>query len=195
MTLERALAEIAGFWPKDAKPFWAGGGFAAVERLERAFGQKLPKELAEYVRDVAPKSNFWFAAPGNGICLYGLRGLRTRQDGYNYNPLTKEVIEGWTANWFLIGDEGGDPCMVDLASSSPTVLIAMHGAGTWRFQSFTDSIASFLVCAAAVHHAVTHWDRLEASKETDVYHEDASAWLKPVLKRWASDDYHRWYDF
>lgn len=193
MTFAEAFAEIRGFWP-DKAPFAFGHG-AVAGRLAAEFGRELPAELVSYLDTVAPAEEVDFRTVGNPLYLYGLDRLGVHQDGYNWNSLTNTAIEGWPAGLFLLCDEGADPVVLDLDQPELGIQKRWHGAGNWDTgETMADTIAQFLLCSAALHHALTAF-------EEDVIVDDehgfnlapqAAAWLFPRMKSWAGPHYGAW---
>jgi hypothetical protein len=110
VTFAEASELIASFW-KGASPLGPGDA-RAVGRLDREFFRPLPKEVAAYVSAYAPVSERSFETVGNPPTLYPADGLKARADGYNWNPLAKAVIDGWSDSWLLVADEGADPVLL-----------------------------------------------------------------------------------
>jgi hypothetical protein len=200
MTFDEALELIRGFWSDASMPF-GGGEPEAVAGLEREFGRKLPGELAEYVARYAPPRRLSLDTVGNPLDLYAASELCARAEGYNWNPLTHEPLEGWSDNWLLIGDEGADPVIVDLAesgggSSHCTVLQASHGDGDWDFTKLAVSIPELLVLAAAQHHALSAFGPRGEAIVDDArgfnLNEEAAGWYFPFVRRVAPASADRW---
>src|SRR5689334_19491519 len=129
MTFDEAFAEIRRFWP-GGLPFAFGHGGAAA-RLAAEFGRELPAELVTYLDTVAPTEEVDFRTVGNPLYLYGLDRLGAHQDGYNWNSVTNKAIEDWPAGFFMLGDEGGDPVLIDLDHPESGVQKLWHGQGDW----------------------------------------------------------------
>jgi cell wall assembly regulator SMI1 len=200
MTFDEARELIRGFWSGASEPF-GGGERQAVERLEREFGRKLPSELAEYIGLHAPSRRLSLDTVGNPLDLYAASELGARADGYNWNPLAREPLEGWSDGWLLIGDEGADPVIVDLTdsavgSSHCTVLQAPHGEGDWDFAELAPSIPELLVLAAAQHHALSAFgppcDAVVDDARGFNLNETAAAWYFPFVRRVAPASADRW---
>jgi cell wall assembly regulator SMI1 len=200
MTFDDAIEQIRTFWLAEPPPF-AGGDAREVTRLEREFGRTLPAEVADYVRRYAPFERLSLETAGNPIDLYGAAELGRRVDGYNWNPLTRESLEGWSDTWLLLGDEGADPIVVDLAKAEAgsgrcAVLQAAHGEGEWNFAEVASSIPEFLVLAAAQHHALTAFGtRLDAIVDDERgfnLNEAAAAWYFPFVRRIAPAIWEDW---
>src|SRR5574341_1541735 len=135
MRFKDALKEIESFW-SDKPIGFEGGGQDALDRLHRQFARPFPDELKEYVGTVVPPKRFNLEIYGQYLTLYGHAELSNRHDGYNWNPIYQKPIEGWSLDWFLIGDREADPVIVDLSriDEQCPVWEAMHGAGTWKFR-------------------------------------------------------------
>ena len=193
MTFDEAFAEIGQFWPGET-PFVFGHG-AAAGRLAAEFNQEFPAELVTYLDMVVPAQEVAFDTVSNPLYLYGLDRLGVRQPGYNWNPVTSAPIEDWPASFFLLGDEGADPVLLDLDRPERGIQKMRHGEGNWETgDTVAGTLGQFLLCSAALHHALTAF-------EEDVIIDDergfnlaslAAAWLFPRMKTWAGPHYGAW---
>lgn len=205
MSLEQAFKLIEGFATvnllNQLKPV-VGRGDArylqlVAEKSQQGQVIRFPAELEQYLRDYAPESGVDFTQVGNPIELWPLERMSWHLPGYNFNPVENQPIDDWDENWFLIADEGADPIMVDLSEQghlSP-VYRAMHGAGCWEFEPIADSIGQFLLCAAAMHHALDEMDIEEPVQDDDLGFnlcEDAAKWLFPFIRRHATEYQDEW---
>jgi hypothetical protein len=199
VNFEDAVELVRSFWPGRALPFGPGDP-RQVDRLERELGRTLPGQLRDYVVAQAPSRDLDFETVGNPITLYSAGRLAARVDGYNWNPVKNRAIEDWSKGWFLIGEEGADPIVVDLdqtGNDEPcVVLTAPHGQGEWDFDECASSLPLFLVLAAAQHHALTG-----IVKQVDAIVDDehgfnlcapAARWYFPFVRRIAPEHYDRW---
>lgn len=195
MHLADGVRTIAEFWTASPLPL-KGGGVANLERLAKEFSQPLPDELQTYVREFAPSSLVALQMVGNPIELYGLAGdkrLGFDQLGYNRHGVTGQSIDGWNPAWFLLADEGADPIIVDLARRDTQVLSAIHGSGAWRFSPVADTVGQFLLCAAALHHAIVTWPvPFDDADLGDDLVAEAADWLFPRMRQWAGAHYEHW---
>ncbi|HET9501911.1 MAG TPA: hypothetical protein VFO93_00115 [Hymenobacter sp.] len=193
MTIEEAFAEIRQFWP-GGLPFAFGHG-AAAGRLAAEFSRPLPAELATYLDTFAPVEDVEFDTVGNPLRLYGLGSLGRHQPGYNWNPVSNTPIDDWPASFFLLGDEGADPVLLDLNQPELGIQKLWHSQGNWDTgETVANTLGQFLLCSAALHHALTAF---EAEAFTDDEHgfnlaPQAAAWLFPHLKAWAGPHYAAW---
>lgn len=83
-----------------------------------------------------------------GLHIYGASELLEGQKGYSFNPVTNEIINSWTKNYIVIGDDGGNPYVLDLSKSNGNdapVLYAIRGLGSWDFKMFKHSFSALLV--------------------------------------------------
>ena len=193
MTFDEAFAEIRQFWP-GGTPFAFGHG-AAAGRLAAEFGRELPAELVTYLDTIAPAQEVDFNTVGNPFCLYGLDRLGIRQPGYNWNPVTNTPIDDWPAGFFLLGDEGGDPVLLDLDDPEMGVQKLWHGEGDWETGSMVaDTLGQFLLCSAALHHALTAFEEERIIDDARGFNlaPQAAAWLFPRMKTWAGPHYGAW---
>ncbi|HSI49237.1 MAG TPA: SMI1/KNR4 family protein [Ideonella sp.] len=196
MNLNDALQEIRTFWAEPAFPF-RGGGRQRLAVIETEFERTFPLELRDYIATIISPGPFSFTAVGNPIDVYGYDDLLKRLEGYNYNPLTREELEEWSPEWFLIGDEGADPIIVELGGTgvSSPVLQAMHGEGDWNFEIIASSLGQFILLTAARHHALhmLPFDQLIIDNENGFNLAGSAAeWLFPRVKRWAPEFYDSW---
>ena len=193
MTLETAFAEIQQFWP-GGLPFAFGRGGAAA-RLRAEFRCPLPPELTTYLDTFAPAEDVEFKTVGNPLYLYGLGSLGARQPGYSWNPVTQEPIADWPAGFFLLGDEGADPVVLDLGQPATGIQKLWHGEGDWATgDSVADTLGQFLLCSAALHHALTAFEPEPIVDDERGFNlaPQAAAWLLPRLKTWAGPHYAAW---
>jgi hypothetical protein len=197
MNFEEAILLIKSFWREPQFPF-GSDNLEEVFRLEKEFGVELPTELRTYLASYAPGFDFSFETVGNPICLYKPQSISSQLVGYNWNPITSDQIDGWLPTWFLIGDEGADPIMVDLTIrdvSSP-VFQAPHGIGRWDFSSVSHSIPLYMVLVSAQHHALTGFGKRANSIAYDEHGckliEPAASWYFSFLKELIPGLYNRW---
>ena len=193
MTLETAFAEIQQFWPGGLPFAFCRGGVAA--RLGAEFGRPLPPDLVTYLDAVAPAEDVEFDTVGNPLCLYGLDRLGARQPGYSWDPTTDTPLDGWPASFFLLGDEGADPVLLDLDQPELGIQKLWHGEGDWEIgDTVADTLGQFLLCSAALHHALTAFGPEPISHDARrlMLAPTAAAWLFPRLKAWAGPHYSAW---
>jgi len=195
MRLQEALRTIEEFWTEPDWPFGQRPADAELARIQGEFALPLPLDLQEYITDVAPAEYFLFGRIGNPLEVYSTRRLRHFQDGYNFNSVTKTAIPGWLDHWFMLADEGADPVFVDLQDTTCRVWFAYHGAGSWNDREIiADSIGQFLLCAAAVHHALHDFTE-EATLDNEHGFRlapEPAIWLFPRMRQWAGAYYPFW---
>src|SRR5262249_39225635 len=155
---------------------------------------RFPIELCEYIRDIIPRHDFSLETVGNPLEIYGVGRLGTKQEGYSYNPRSQKSIEDWSDKWFLFADEGADPVIIDRVDNPYCVQRAAHGMGDWTFEPIADSIAQFLLCSAATHHALTHWgyDVILDDRNGFNLAAEPAKWLFPKMRLWAGSYYEDW---
>ncbi|MBB5638148.1 hypothetical protein HDE68_004074 [Pedobacter cryoconitis] len=197
MTIKEAIQEIRKFWNTEEEPFLFGesDNSAHIDRIEKEFGVTLPEELRNYIANYAPAEGFYFVSVGNPLYIYGVDNLKYKQDGYNYNSLTKSDIEDWNRNSFIFGDEGADPLIVNLENIETGIERLEHGAGSWDYgDKLADNFARFLLCAAAQHHALTNFEEDPIIDDENGFNltEDAAKWYFPKMKNWAGEYYEVW---
>jgi hypothetical protein len=83
----------------------------------------------------------------DGLQLYGVDDLASGQHGYAFNPVTNLPIEDWPTEMIVVGNDGGDPYVLDLSRASGSdapVCSAEHGRGSWRFREVAPSFVAFI---------------------------------------------------
>jgi cell wall assembly regulator SMI1 len=197
MDFKEAIILIKSFWKESQFPF-GSSNLEDVARLEKEFGLAFPAELKTYLADYAPDLDFHFEAVGNSIQLYTPRNISSRLEGYNWNPVTSVEIDGWLPAWFLIGDQGADPVMVDLAIQGKSCRVhqAIHGIGSWDFSLISPSIPIYMVLISAQHHALTGFGkRVDAITDDENgfnLMEPAANWYFPFVKALVPELYNHW---
>jgi hypothetical protein len=197
MQLQEALRLIQEFWQEPTWPFQpAPTAQTELARLRQEFQEPLPAALEEYLTQAAPVAEASFAAVGNPIDVYGFAQLGQLQDGYNFNSVTQQPLPDWPAHWFMLANEGGDPIIVDLKAADGAVIQLEHGAGDWEHGTeMAASIGQFLLCAAAVQHALRHLGGDDAISDDENRFQlvpEAAAWLFPRMREWAGPYYDAW---
>lgn len=129
------------------------------------------------------------------MCVYGVDNLKHRQDGYNYNPVKNEAINGWPDSHFIIADEGSDPVIIDLAETRNGIQRLTHGAGSWDYgEILADTFGQFLLCCAAQHHAINNFEEdpfIDDEKGFNLA-DNAAKWYFENMKIWAGNYYDVW---
>jgi len=196
MTLQESLALIRGFSSKESL-FGGRDGVTNAIDLHAVINQKLPtfpSELQTYIREVCPESEFEFQGVGHPIKLLSKSELSWEMEGFKLESETHKPLPTWNDAWFLIGIEGGDPIIVDLNEQQKvsTVYSAMQSQAGWDFFPIADSIGQFLLCAAAIEHAM-NFPGMRESLDDDFNLLGAAAnWLFPFLKQHAESYYDEW---
>jgi len=196
MNLNESLDLINTFYTGDLH-FGDSNDSTASNALEEEKGIDFPQEFKNYVDNVVPLSNQYFSCVGNPLGIYSREKLSWRMNGYNYNPVTNEPIDRWDDSWFIFADEGADPVIIKLDENRPHsgVYKAMHGAGKWDFHPIADSVGQFLLCAAAVDHALTGFavdDSIIDDESGFCLAEEPAKWLFPFMRKHASGYYDEW---
>ena len=193
MNLQESIFLIKSFYPKE---LLLGKSEDTVKLgiLEQEKFCSFPLELKAYIREVCPQNTVLFHGVGNPVELLSRNELSWEMAGYNFNPETKEPLSNWDDSWFLIAREGGEPIIVKLdeSNSLSTVYSAMSGEGGWEFFPIADSIGQFLLCAAALEHAM-NFPGMDDSLDDDFnLVGDAAKWLFPFLRKHAESYYDEW---
>ena len=184
------------FWQEPEWPFQPAPDAAAhVARLQAEFNHPLPPWLTEYLLQAVPSASYTsLDTVGNPIDLYGIARLGHQQDGYNFNSVTQQMLPDWPDHWFMLGDEGADPIIVDLNEDGAVAQLE-HGAGNWETGTeMAASIGQFLLCAAARQHALQHFGGEVTTDDGRGFRlaPEPAAWLFPRLRQWAGPYYPEW---
>lgn len=208
--LQTALLDIEKFWPKpDPKlvghewyenvyqEFTMQGkhdNSEALKRIQAEFHDLFPNELQDYIVQVCDQKGVTLDTVGNPLNLLPLHELKFIQDGYNYNPVLKEDIDGWPAHYFMIANEAGDPYFIDLKSGTTQVEMRIHGSVGWDYgDTVADNIAQFLLCACYQHAMLNHPDFEIIDDERGFNLVDSVAkWYFPQMKKYAGQYYSFW---
>lgn len=164
------------------------------EALEQEKGVTFPLELKEYIDTVCPDEKLAFEGVGYPVDVISKSDLSWKMPGFNVNAVTGEEITSWDKSWFLIANEGGEPIIVKLDEqrSNSVVYSALQGAGPWDFCPIADSIGQFLLCAAAVEHALNFPGVDEPLDDDFNLAPEAAQWLFPFIQKHARDYYDEW---
>lgn len=164
------------------------------EALENERSITFPPELKEYIDTVCPEDHLAFESVGYPVDVISKSEISWLMPGFNANAVTGKAISSWDDSWFLIANEGGEPIIVKLDehNSNSVVYSAMQGAGPWEFCPIADSIGQFLVCAAAVEHALNFPGVNEPLDEEFNLAPEAAQWLFPFIKKHAEAYYDEW---
>ena len=193
MTFDEAFAKIRQFWP-GGTPF-AFGHCGVAGRLAAEFGRELPADLVTYLDTVAPAEEVDFRTVGNPFYLYGPDRLSAHQPGYSWDTVLNAPVDDWPAGFFLLGDEGEDPVLLDLDHPERGIQKLWHGQGDWETgDTVADTIGQFLLCSAALHHALTAFEADHIIDDERGFNlaPQAAAWLFPRMKTWAGPYYQAW---
>lgn len=69
----------------------------------------LPDEYTYFLKHYVPESVSWSTDEYINLFIYGAKDLVEGQSGYNYNPVTEEVITDWPRDYLVIASDEGDP--------------------------------------------------------------------------------------
>ncbi|MFD2229867.1 SMI1/KNR4 family protein [Alkalimarinus sediminis] len=164
------------------------------EVLEAERGVVFPPELKEYINTVCPTKHVALESVGYPVDILSKEELSWTMPGFNVNAVTGKAISSWDESWFLIANEGGEPIIVKLNEHerSSVVYSALQGAGPWEFCPIADSIGQFLVCAAAIEHALNFPGVDEPLDEDFNLAKEAAQWLFPFIREHAEAYYDEW---
>lgn len=193
MNLQQSLDLLQGFSAKNLG-LGADENSQVSQTLQQQKSASFPAELTLYIDRFCPAKALSFAGVGNPVELRGKHQLSWQLPGFNLDPATGQVISGWNESWFLIASEGGEPIIVDLAEDEvlSKVYSAMQGESGWEFAPIADSIGQFLLCAAALEHAM-NFPGVDQPLDDDFnLADDPASWLFPFLKQHAAQYYDEW---
>jgi hypothetical protein len=111
----------------------------------------LPEPLEAFYREVGPV-NVTIEGYGNPCFLPSLAALWRFQEGYRWNGIDKLRLPDWQEAWVVVGDEGGDPFILD--RHSRRILVAQHGTGAWEPEELFEDVNEMAACLAAVGSVV-----------------------------------------
>jgi len=193
MNFEKAFAEINQSLMGFEFPFPMGGGEKIVNKIQKEFDNPLPIDFVYYLKKIATQDDYGFLRVGNSLNLYGFSNISSLQEGYNFNPFTKEKIPEWLDNWLIIADEGSDPIIIDLLKAGK-VFQSIHGEDNWNFFPIADSISQFFLCCTALHYTLSKWGQFDAINTSKGFYlkEDPASWFFPKMKIWAGKYYSQW---
>jgi len=104
----------------------------------------LPEEYLYFLKHYVPKLVSWSTDEYINLTIYGAKDILPGQSGYNYNPVTEEVIANWPSNYLVIASDEGDPYCIDLSRGDTVIYTAKHGTGSWDFSIAYDNLVEFL---------------------------------------------------
>lgn len=107
-------------------------------------GWLLPAEYVYFLRHYVVERVTWATGDYINLNIYGARDLIRGQEGYNYNPVTDEMIEDWPHDYLVIATDEGDPYCLDLSRGDTAIFTAPHGTGSWHFTMAYDNLIMFL---------------------------------------------------
>ena len=164
------------------------------ESLERERSIVFPPELKMYIDTVCPSEPLAFEGVGYPVDIISKAVISWKMPGFNVNTVTGENISSWDNSWFLIANEGGEPIIVNLNEheEQSVVYSALQGAESWEFCPIADSIGQFLLCAAAVDHALNFPGIAEPLDDDFNLAPEAARWLFPLIKQYAEPYYDEW---
>jgi hypothetical protein len=153
-----------------------------------------PKELSCYLEQVCPDQEIAFTAVGHPLLLLSRKQLSWKMAGFQIDAVTKLPLNDWHASWFVIATDGSEPVFINIDDEgdlSP-VYSAMKTEAGWDMALIADSIGQFLLCAAAIDHALNFPDIDEPLDEEFNLNTKAAKWFFPLIKQYANNHYDEW---
>lgn len=109
---------------------------------------KLPEKYLDFLTRFSPLNVFIESGKfADGLQLFGAGELLKGQEGYSFNPVTNELLPDWPSEYLVIGNDGGDPYILNLLESDGNdapIYTAQHGMGRWDFNKAFPSFEVFL---------------------------------------------------
>ena len=117
-------------------------GRSTAEAVREDVGPTIPltQELVE-LWSSAPPIDVEVPFPPEFLHLFSPTALASGQVGYDGDT--------WDRSWVVIGDVSGDPVIADTKRLGTPVMLALHGAGSWRPSTVAPHPAGFLRAIAA----------------------------------------------
>ncbi len=192
MNLETALTLINQF-NHTKLSFSSHANTVKTALLQQEKGIDLPNELISYIEKVCPDKPTTFIGVGHPIELLSYNSLSWQMKGFNITD-DGEEIKNWQEAWFLIATEGGEPIIVDLSDQTAIspVYSAMKTNAGWEFCPIADSIGQFLLCSAAIEHALHFPGVTEPLDEDFNLAPEIANWLFPFIMKHAAAHYDEW---
>ncbi len=113
---------------------------------------QLPEEYIYFLKHYVVEGITWNTGDYLNLQIFGATYLVRGQDGYNYNPVTEEVISDWPQHYLVIATDEGDPYCIDLSRGDTAIFTAYHGAGRWDFEMAYDHLVAFLQSVLVPSH-------------------------------------------
>lgn len=105
---------------------------------------QLPDEYIYFLKHYVVGGITWNTGDYINLQIYGATDLVRGQDGYNYNPVTEEIISDWPQHYVVIATDEGDPYCIDVSRGDTAIFTAYHGTGSWDFEMAYDHLVAFL---------------------------------------------------
>jgi len=105
---------------------------------------KLPTDYLYFLEKYSPIFVEWENDNYFALDICGAKDLIIAQNGFSYNPLSKEAIADWPKSYLVIATSNGDPFCIDLECENSPVFYATHGEGEWSFVEDSSSFIDFL---------------------------------------------------
>ncbi len=106
---------------------------------------KLPEELIKFYQ-VADPTSVKIPTLDGEVTLYPVRSLISKQKGFRWHPKTGRKLPEWNEHWLVIGDEDGDPFIIDTRLKRPPHAVYRDYLDTdqWSPARVGDSLPQFL---------------------------------------------------
>lgn len=114
------------------------------------------------------------------------KDLIQAQDGYRWNLITGEALDGWEDHWIVIANQSGDPFILN--STDNCVYWSLHG-GEWKWVKLADGIESFIWTLSVIHQVFhEEFHSCVADDESLLLREEVLERIKVLFHNNISDD-------
>jgi len=129
---------------------------------------RLPNEYVYFLKQYVPEMVSWSTDEYINLDIYGAKDLQQGQLGYNFNPVTNEVITDWPNDYLVIASDEGDPYCINLLRGDTVIYTAEHGTGTWDFSIAYDNLVEFLHSVLRPREFDAEWESAD-NEEYEYY--------------------------
>ncbi|HWB32979.1 MAG TPA: hypothetical protein VG714_07395 [Acidobacteriaceae bacterium] len=128
-----------------------------------------------------------------GIKLFTDAELAEGQIGYAVGRDSRP-LDGWQANWIVIGNDTGlgDPIILDAADPALPILTAWNGEGTWNLRPVSISIEAFALAFAAFASIAQNRSNPVQVKENPLSESEREEYLAKISELQENKRYDFW---
>ena len=165
-----------------------------LKLLDEDKKQPFANEVICYIEQVCPDEEIAFSSVGHPLLLLSKNQLSWKKPGFQIDAITKLPLDNWHSSWFIIATEGSEPIFINIDDKdnlSP-VYSAMKTEAGWDVAQISDSIGQFLLCIAAINHALNFPEIAEPLDEAFNLNDNVAKWFFPLIKLHANNHYDEW---